>query len=114
MECTFCTDKCYFAWQVHEQLQLLRGNIRVLARVRPCSGPDAAAVECPLPGEVAVHCGADKRPQAFEFSAAFGPEASQVSLSVVERSSRPLLTGRCWHTLLMRSFLAMHVAGRCV
>ena len=69
--------------QVHEQLQLLRGNIRVLARVRPCSGPEVAAVQCPLPGEVAVHCGADKRPQAFEFSAAFGPQASQVKPSML-------------------------------
>lgn len=67
--------------QVHEQLQLLRGNIRVLARVRPCAGGEAAAVECPLPGEVVVHPGADKRPQAFEFSAVFGPESSQASLT---------------------------------
>ncbi len=63
--------------QVHEQLQLLRGNIRVLCRVRPATDGEAAAVDCPLPGEVVVHL-PDKRPQPFEFSAVFGPEATQV------------------------------------
>ena len=64
--------------QVHEQLQALRGNIRVLCRVRPGVSGEAQAIECPLPGELVVTA-PDRRPQTFEFPAVFAPVATQVS-----------------------------------
>jgi kinesin family protein C2/C3 len=82
---------------LHEQLQVLRGNIRVLVRVRPSlqllpvplarpSGAGAllrnpgTAVSCisfPLEGALAVVDAASGRAREFEFDAVFAPGATQ-------------------------------------
>lgn len=67
--------------KVHEQLQVLRGNIRVCCRVRPslgaASGEQVAAVTYPYPGSLCV-AASERRQQEFEFDAVFSGEASQV------------------------------------
>ncbi|KAL4436364.1 hypothetical protein ABPG77_009926 [Micractinium sp. CCAP 211/92] len=70
--------------KVHEQLQVLRGNIRVCCRVRPSLSPGAGAakeaqacgITYPLPGSLCVHA-SERRQQEFEFDAVFGGEATQ-------------------------------------
>ena len=62
--------------QVHEELQVLRGNIRVVCRARP--SPEASVLAFPLPGAITVSP-PDRHIRDFEFNACFGPESSQVS-----------------------------------
>ncbi|KAI3430807.1 hypothetical protein D9Q98_009218 [Chlorella vulgaris] len=75
---------------LHEQLQVLRGNIRVCCRVRPAlsagagglsSEKDAAAcaVSYPYSGTLCIHA-SERRQQEFEFDAVFNGEASQVEV----------------------------------
>ena len=71
---------------MHEQLQALRGNIRVLCRVRPGVAGEAQAIDCPLPGELVVTA-PDRRPQTFEFPAVFAPVSTQVSRAQAARTS---------------------------
>ena len=61
--------------QVTEELHVLRGNIRVLCRVRPLA--DSAcmpALEFPRRGAIVVQ---DKRAHAYEFDAVFSPAVEQ-------------------------------------
>jgi len=58
-------------------LQVLRGNIRVMCRVRPTLPSTKSAVSYPLEGMLAISDGTFRQ-REFEFDAVFGPEASQV------------------------------------
>ena len=61
--------------QVTEELHVLRGNIRVLCRVRPLADSAAVpALEFPRQGAIVVQ---DKRPHAYEFDAVFSPAVDQ-------------------------------------
>lgn len=84
---------------LHEQLQELRGNIRVYARVRPMSPSELAA---DVPGyaggpavrvtgrnALTVHNYITKRHSSFQFNGVFGPEASNED---VFEDARPLMT----------------------
>ena len=67
------------AVQAHEALQVLRGNIRVLVRVRPELGGAADSVlALPMPGAVVVSP-PERRVAEFEFDAVLGPDSSQVT-----------------------------------
>lgn len=63
--------------QVHEDLQVLRGNIRVICRARPGAEGGESVLAFPLPGSITVYP-PDRRISDFEFNACFGPESSQV------------------------------------
>jgi len=65
---------------IHEELQVLRGNIRVVARVRPLQAGEAEAVEFPADGAISVRAPEGKRAQDFEFDAAFPPGATQADV----------------------------------
>uniref|UniRef100_A0A1D2ACD9 Kinesin-like protein n=1 Tax=Auxenochlorella protothecoides TaxID=3075 RepID=A0A1D2ACD9_AUXPR len=67
--------------KVHEELQSLRGNIRVLCRLRPLAGGPGApcALEVPFPGTLRVRCG-DRRTQEFEFGTVADAGVSQAEL----------------------------------
>mmetsp|Transcript_20588 Transcript_20588/g.45089 ORF Transcript_20588/g.45089 Transcript_20588/m.45089 type:complete len:554 (-) Transcript_20588:44-1705(-) len=65
--------------KLHEQLQVLKGNIRVMCRVRPPNGDVKPIVSYPLEGLLAI-TPPDRRPQEFEFDHVFGPEASQEAI----------------------------------
>lgn len=58
--------------------QVLRGNIRVLARVRPPAPGGRSAVSFPLEGLLSLTDPASHRQREFEFDAVFGPDADQV------------------------------------
>ncbi|CAL5228511.1 g11661 [Coccomyxa viridis] len=60
--------------EVHEELQMLRGNIRVVCRARP--GTEQSVLAFPLPGAITVFP-PDRTIKEFEFNACFGPESSQ-------------------------------------
>jgi kinesin family protein C2/C3 len=65
--------------RAHEELQTLRGNIRVVARVRPAGAAAArgpSAVTFPFPGALCVAT-PDRGTYNFEFSATLAPSASQ-------------------------------------
>ena len=66
--------------QVHEELQVLRGNIRVMCRARP--SPEESVLAFPLPGAITVSP-PDRHIRDFEFNACFGPESSQVSSKIL-------------------------------
>ncbi|GBF90584.1 ATP binding microtubule motor protein [Raphidocelis subcapitata] len=74
--------------KLHEQLQVLRGNIRVLARVRPPQPGARTAVAFPLEGLLTVSDPASGRAREFEFDAVFGPGADQAA---VFEEARPLV-----------------------
>ena len=57
--------------------QVLKGNIRVMCRVRPAQPGQKSVITYPLEGLLTVNPG-DKRPQEFEFDHVFGPESTQV------------------------------------
>ena len=57
--------------------QVLRGNIRVLVRVRPPVSGARCAVAFPLEGALSVQDAASQRQREFEFDAVFGPAADQ-------------------------------------
>jgi Microtubule binding len=59
-------------------LQTLKGNIRVMCRVRPCAHDERTIVTSPLEGLLLVSP-LDKRAAEFEFDHVFGPESTQVS-----------------------------------
>jgi kinesin family protein C1 len=70
---------------LHNQIQELRGNVRVFCRVRPTTS-DTACVECPSDGSsvtLARECdrggsgGEVPPPTAFEFDRVFGPASTQ-------------------------------------
>ena len=63
--------------QVHEELQALRGNIRVVCRARPLQAAGESALAFPAPGAVTVSP-PDRLPADFEFNACFGAGSSQV------------------------------------
>jgi hypothetical protein len=63
--------------KLHEQLQVLRGNIRVLARVRPPQPSAKSVVSFPLEGLLTIQDPQSLRQRDFEFDAVFGPEADQ-------------------------------------
>ncbi|GIM10692.1 hypothetical protein Vretimale_14274 [Volvox reticuliferus] len=62
--------------RLHDQLQLLRGNIRVICRVRPVTVGQRDMVSYPLEGLLAISP-PDKKYQEFEFDHVFPPSASQ-------------------------------------
>lgn len=63
---------------MHEELQVLRGNIRVVCRARPLQGAaGGSALAFPMPGAVTVSP-PDRLPADFEFNACFGAESTQV------------------------------------
>jgi hypothetical protein len=64
---------------VHERLQVLRGNIRVVVRARPPQQPDNSVLAFPMAGALTVSP-PSKRVSDFEFNACFGPESTQVLL----------------------------------
>ena len=72
--------------RTHDELQTLRGNIRVVARTRPARAPEdpagkaETATSTPLPGRVEVAAGPGKRPATFEFDAAFDGNATQADV----------------------------------
>ncbi|MEW5311301.1 MAG: hypothetical protein WDW38_003029 [Sanguina aurantia] len=80
--------KAAFEWQerftaernvrrkLHEQMQVLRGNIRVMCRVRPLQPDSKPILTYPLEGVLGI-APPDKRPQEFEFDHVFGPDATQ-------------------------------------
>lgn len=64
------------------QLQELKGNIRVYVRVRPVlssDGPTVPSVSCDL-SEVSVSDPNTKKTHKFEFERAFGPESTQAEV----------------------------------
>jgi hypothetical protein len=75
--------------RLHEQLQVLRGNIRVLCRTRPLQlsskqQPAASTrpsgtscISFPLEGLLVVNDVVSARPREFEFDAVFGPDSTQ-------------------------------------
>lgn len=63
--------------------QVLRGNIRVLARVRPPAAGGRSAVSFPLEGLLSLTDPASHRQREFEFDAVFGPDADQVCVKCV-------------------------------
>jgi hypothetical protein len=86
--------------------QVLRGNIRVMCRVRPphqqqhspSRSPAAAAafganhgscISYPLEGLLAVHDASTVRQREFEFDAVFAPEASQQQVSSLMNGEEP-------------------------
>lgn len=54
---------------------MLRGNIRVVCRARPCAEQSVLAI--PAPGAIVVSP-PERAVREFEFNACFGPESSQV------------------------------------
>lgn len=66
--------------RLHEELQALRGNIRVVCRVRPplpsARAPQALAVSFPVEAAIKVRA-SERWQQEFEFSAVLEPSASQ-------------------------------------
>lgn len=69
-------------------MQVLRGNIRVMCRVRPplskspskgqsASSSSSSCITVPLEGLVCVSDVSTARQREFEFDACFGPEATQ-------------------------------------
>lgn len=73
------TQTACCAVQAHEALQVLRGNIRVLVRVRPELGGVADSVlAMPMPGAVVVSP-PERRVAEFEFDTVLGPDSSQVT-----------------------------------
>ncbi|GLI63210.1 hypothetical protein VaNZ11_006063, partial [Volvox africanus] len=76
--------------RLHDQLQLLRGNIRVMCRVRPVTVGQRDMVSYPLEGLLAISP-PDKKYQEFEFDHVFVPSASQSA--VFEEGVAPLVRG---------------------
>ncbi|GAX76596.1 hypothetical protein CEUSTIGMA_g4042.t1 [Chlamydomonas eustigma] len=62
--------------KLHDQLQVLKGNIRVLCRVRPVQEQQPSIITFPLEGMLTVSP-TDRRFQEFEFDHVFPPEATQ-------------------------------------
>ncbi|KAG2485792.1 hypothetical protein HYH03_015503 [Edaphochlamys debaryana] len=65
--------------RLHDQLQQLRGNIRVMCRVRPSQPGSRDVVTYPLEGLLAV-TPPDRRYQEFEFDHVFPPNTDQASV----------------------------------
>ena len=65
--------------QVHEDLQTLRGNIRVICRARPPQSTGDSVLAFPMPGALTVSP-PDRSPADFEFNACFGGDASQARM----------------------------------
>ncbi len=63
--------------RLHEQLQVLRGNIRVMVRVRPPAAGVRAVLGYPLDGLLSISPGDGRRYQEFEFDHVFSPEVGQ-------------------------------------
>lgn len=79
---------------MHEQLQVLRGNIRVVVRARPAEPKEDTILAFPMAGALIVSP-PGKRISDFEFNACFCPDSTQVeapllSLSVLENQGRDL------------------------
>lgn len=104
-------------------LQVLRGNIRVLCRVRPMQkqspkgpGSSSASSSCcisvPLEGLLCVQDVATARMREFEFDAVFGPDASQQQ---VRLRSMNLTTGSnlIWDFLVVAMCSGLCGTGDC-
>lgn len=83
-------------------MQILRGNIRVMCRVRPAlslhqpASPQTAGwsgssscITVPLEGLLLVNDVMNGRQREYEFDAVFGPEASQQQVSVAWQVVQP-------------------------
>lgn len=68
--------------QLHESLQTLRGNIRVVCRVRPPrNGVNVTALDADQPGSMTVtHPDKDRRSRHFEFNDVLGARSSQADV----------------------------------
>lgn len=66
-------------YQVHEELQVLRGNIRVVCRARPAAPDEEPILAFPMAGALTVSP-PDRRISDFEFNACFGPDSTQVTV----------------------------------
>ncbi|KAK9902101.1 hypothetical protein WJX75_004452 [Coccomyxa subellipsoidea] len=62
--------------EVHEELQVLRGNIRVVCRARPAAPDEEPILAFPMAGALTVSP-PDRRISDFEFNACFGPDSTQ-------------------------------------
>lgn len=99
--------------QVTEELHVLRGNIRVLCRVRPLAdGAAVPALEFPRQGAIVVQ---DKRPHAYEFDAVFSPAVEQARFIFTTqiRSLQTPATACTAPAQLMVCAWALHTALRC-
>jgi hypothetical protein len=64
--------------RLHEELQTLRGNIRVVCRVRPCLENKNKPLAVSFPMEAAIRVAAsERRISEFEFSSVLEPHSSQ-------------------------------------
>jgi hypothetical protein len=61
-------------------LQVLKGNIRVMVRVRPPSPGARAVLGYPLDGLLSITPGDGRRYQEFEFDAVFSPQVIQAEV----------------------------------
>lgn len=85
-------------------VQVLRGNIRVMCRVRPVQqkspsggakgSPGSSCISVPLEGLLCVNDVASARQREFEFDACFGPEATQQQVSRGRRACAAQQDGR--------------------
>jgi hypothetical protein len=66
--------------RLHEQLQVLRGNIRVMVRVRPPGAGARAVLGYPLDGLLSITPGDGRRYQEFEFDHVFSPDVGQADV----------------------------------
>jgi kinesin family member C2/C3 len=66
--------------------QVLKGNIRVMCRVRPAQPTHKSVISYPLEGLLTISPG-DRRPQEFEFDHVFGPQSTQVGTLSLESCS---------------------------
>jgi kinesin family protein C1 len=65
---------------LHNQIQELRGNVRVFCRVRPTTS-DTAVVTCPADGSsVSLTKENDSNPVGFEFDRVFSPQSTQAEV----------------------------------
>lgn len=72
----FLAERCQRR-RVHDELQGLRGNMRVLCRVRPPASGSEVSVWSPLPGALVVASSRSRRKVEFEFSSVLTPSATQ-------------------------------------
>ena len=66
--------------ETHEQLQQMRGNIRVLCRIRPLAdaASEEAAATMPMPGLIRLRsCQKNRRTLDFEYNCCFAGDATQ-------------------------------------
>jgi len=105
-------------------LQVLRGNIRVLCRVRPMQkqspkgpGSSSASSSCcisvPLEGLLCVQDVATARMREFEFDAVFGPDASQQQVGSMGSMNLTAGSNLIWDFLVVAMHPGLRRTGDC-